>query len=139
MGGIDRRRLSCCRHNDQEPSLGDVATNESDSQTATNENELEEEGCPQRSNRSRRRRNYGSHPEGGSISHDRQPVTVADFIFVPIPRSDRFSQGRRRRSSRCPISRKTELARKKKSKLSPSASEQWRSPGERHLVLPKID
>ncbi|XP_048035664.1 fragile X mental retardation syndrome-related protein 2-like isoform X4 [Megalobrama amblycephala] len=40
----------------------------------------EEEGRPQRRNRSRRRRNRGNRPEGGSTSRDRQPVTVADFI-----------------------------------------------------------
>ncbi len=33
----------------------------------------EEEGRPQRRNRSRRRRNRGNHPEGGSTSCDRQP------------------------------------------------------------------
>ncbi len=33
----------------------------------------EEEGRPQRRNRSRRRRNRGNRPEGGSTSRDRQP------------------------------------------------------------------
>uniref|UniRef100_A0A8C9V673 FMR1 autosomal homolog 2 n=1 Tax=Scleropages formosus TaxID=113540 RepID=A0A8C9V673_SCLFO len=80
MGGAgDRRRRSRRRRNDQEPSVMDAAA-ESDSQAGASENGLEEDGKPQRRNRSRRRRNRGSRPEGGSVSRDRQPVTVADYI-----------------------------------------------------------
>lgn len=43
------------------------------------ENGLEDESRPQRRNRSRRRRNRGNRTDG-SISGDRQPVTVADYI-----------------------------------------------------------
>lgn len=35
---------------------------------------LDEEARPQRRNRSRRRRNRGNRPEGGSTSRDRQPA-----------------------------------------------------------------
>ncbi|XP_055794232.1 RNA-binding protein FXR1-like isoform X4 [Salvelinus fontinalis] len=82
VGGVDRRRRSRRRRNDQEPSVMDAAATESDSQAGPNENGLDEEGRPQRRNRSRRRRNRGNHPEGGSLSRDRQPaeVTVADYI-----------------------------------------------------------
>lgn len=58
----------------------DAAANESDSQAGTSENGLDEEGRPQRRNRSRRRRNRGNRPEDESPSHERQPVTVADYI-----------------------------------------------------------
>ncbi|XP_023657823.1 fragile X mental retardation syndrome-related protein 2 isoform X1 [Paramormyrops kingsleyae] len=80
MGGAgDRRRRSRRRRNDQEPSVMDAAA-ESDGQAGTSENGLDEDGKPQRRNRSRRRRNRGTRPEGGSLSRDRQPVTVADYI-----------------------------------------------------------
>ncbi|CAB1345298.1 unnamed protein product, partial [Coregonus sp. 'balchen'] len=82
VGGVDLRRRSRRRRNDQEPSVMDAAATESDSQAGPNENGLDEQGRPQRRNRSRRRRNRGNHPEGGSASCDRLPaeVTVADYI-----------------------------------------------------------
>lgn len=46
---------------------------------STTENGLEDESRPQRRNRSRRRRNRGNRTDG-SVSGDRQPVTVADYI-----------------------------------------------------------
>lgn len=51
---------------------------ESDGPSMT-ENGLEDESRPQRRNRSRRRRNRGNRTDG-SVSGDRQPVTVADYI-----------------------------------------------------------
>lgn len=43
---------------------------------------LDEEARPQRRNRSRRRRNRGSRPEGGSTSRDRQPVENGKIFFL---------------------------------------------------------
>ncbi|XP_015260305.1 fragile X mental retardation syndrome-related protein 2 isoform X1 [Cyprinodon tularosa] len=88
MGG-DRHRRSRRRRNDQEPSVIDAA-GESDNQAGPSENGLDDEARPQRRNRSRRRRNRGSRPEGGSASRDRQPaesVTVADYISRPESQS----------------------------------------------------
>ncbi|XP_056432046.1 RNA-binding protein FXR2-like isoform X5 [Gadus chalcogrammus] len=86
-GAGDRRRRDRRRRNDQEPSVMDAATEESDGQAATSDNGLDEEGRPQRRNRSRRRRNRGNRPEGGSASRDRQQVTVADYISRPESQS----------------------------------------------------
>ncbi|XP_063042762.1 fragile X mental retardation syndrome-related protein 2 isoform X3 [Engraulis encrasicolus] len=85
--GNERRRRSRRRRTDQEPSLMDANANESDGQAPASENGLDEDGKPQRRNRSRRRRNRANHPEGGSSSRDRQPVTVADFISRPESQS----------------------------------------------------
>uniref|UniRef100_A0A4W5RKN5 FMR1 autosomal homolog 2 n=1 Tax=Hucho hucho TaxID=62062 RepID=A0A4W5RKN5_9TELE len=74
VGEVDLRRRSRRRRNDQEPSVMDAAATESDSQAGPIENGLDEQGRPQRRNRSRRRRNRGNHPEGGSA------MTVADYI-----------------------------------------------------------
>ncbi|XP_038851932.1 fragile X mental retardation syndrome-related protein 1-like isoform X4 [Salvelinus namaycush] len=87
VGGVDRRRRSRRRRNDQEPSVMDAAATESDSQAGPNENGLDEEGRPQRRNRSRRRRNRGNHPEGGSLSRDRQPAEGEQCVRRPKPPS----------------------------------------------------
>lgn len=42
---------------------------------------LDEEARPQRRNRSRRRRNRGNRPEGGSTSRDRQPGESCESVF----------------------------------------------------------
>uniref|UniRef100_K7FLZ1 FMR1 autosomal homolog 2 n=1 Tax=Pelodiscus sinensis TaxID=13735 RepID=K7FLZ1_PELSI len=62
---------------DEDATMMDGAA-ESDN-TSVNENGVGDESKPQRRNRSRRRRNRGNRMEG-SISRDRQPVTVADYI-----------------------------------------------------------
>lgn len=43
---------------------------------------LDEEARPQRRNRSRRRRNRGSRPDGGSASRDRQPTESGELLIV---------------------------------------------------------
>ncbi|XP_013928151.1 PREDICTED: fragile X mental retardation syndrome-related protein 2 [Thamnophis sirtalis] len=73
----NRRRRSRRRRTDEDTTVMDGAL-ESDS-TSVNENGTEEESKPQRRNRSRRRRNRGNRVDS-SISRDRQPVTVADYI-----------------------------------------------------------
>nr|XP_034990958.1 fragile X mental retardation syndrome-related protein 2 isoform X2 [Zootoca vivipara] len=73
----NRRRRSRRRRTDEDATMMDGAL-ESDNMSV-NENGLEEESKPQRRNRSRRRRNRGNRVDG-SISRDRQPVTVADYI-----------------------------------------------------------
>ncbi|EHB04493.1 Fragile X mental retardation syndrome-related protein 2 [Heterocephalus glaber] len=65
------------RRTDEDRTIMDGGL-ESDGPNMT-ENGLEEESRPQRRNRSRRRRNRGNRTDG-SISGDRQPVTVADYI-----------------------------------------------------------
>ncbi|XP_068785343.1 LOW QUALITY PROTEIN: RNA-binding protein FXR2 [Struthio camelus] len=72
-----RRRRSRRRRTDDDATVMDGAA-ESDG-TSVAENGLEDESKPQRRNRSRRRRNRGGRPDG-SVSRDRQPVTVADYI-----------------------------------------------------------
>ncbi|XP_045426071.1 fragile X mental retardation syndrome-related protein 2 isoform X1 [Lemur catta] len=72
-----RRRRSRRRRTDEDRTVMDGGL-ESDGPNMT-ENGLEEESRPQRRNRSRRRRNRGNRTDG-SISGDRQPVTVADYI-----------------------------------------------------------
>nr|Q9WVR4.1 RecName: Full=RNA-binding protein FXR2; Short=FXR2P [Mus musculus]BAA82249.1 Fxr2h [Mus musculus] len=72
-----RRRRSRRRRTDEDRTVMDGAL-ESDGPNMT-ENGLEDESRPQRRNRSRRRRNRGNRTDG-SISGDRQPVTVADYI-----------------------------------------------------------
>ncbi|XP_070810765.1 RNA-binding protein FXR2 [Pituophis catenifer annectens] len=73
----NRRRRSRRRRTDEDTTVIDGAL-ESDN-TSVNENGTEEESKPQRRNRSRRRRNRGNRVDS-SISRDRQPVTVADYI-----------------------------------------------------------
>ncbi|XP_072497286.1 RNA-binding protein FXR2 isoform X1 [Notamacropus eugenii] len=72
-----RRRRSRRRRTDEDRTIIDGGL-ESDGPNLA-ENGLEEESKPQRRNRSRRRRNRGNRADG-SISRDRQPVTVADYI-----------------------------------------------------------
>ncbi|XP_047613477.1 RNA-binding protein FXR2 [Phacochoerus africanus] len=72
-----RRRRSRRRRTDEDRTVMDGGL-ESDGPSMT-ENGLEEESRPQRRNRSRRRRNRGNRTDG-SVSGDRQPVTVADYI-----------------------------------------------------------
>uniref|UniRef100_A0ABI7YEA2 Agenet-like domain-containing protein n=1 Tax=Felis catus TaxID=9685 RepID=A0ABI7YEA2_FELCA len=72
-----RRRRSRRRRTDDDRTVMDGGL-ESDGPGMT-ENGLEDESRPQRRNRSRRRRNRGNRTDG-SISGDRQPVTVADYI-----------------------------------------------------------
>ncbi|KAF5911841.1 RNA-binding protein FXR2 [Diceros bicornis minor] len=72
-----RRRRSRRRRTDEDRTVMDGGL-ESDGPSLT-ENGLEDESRPQRRNRSRRRRNRGNRTDG-SISGDRQPVTVADYI-----------------------------------------------------------
>ncbi|XP_010613178.1 fragile X mental retardation syndrome-related protein 2 [Fukomys damarensis] len=72
-----RRRRSRRRRTDEDRTIMDGGL-ESDGPNMT-ENGLEEESRPQRRNRSRRRRNRGNRTDG-SVSTDRQPVTVADYI-----------------------------------------------------------
>ncbi|XP_062994710.1 RNA-binding protein FXR2 [Elgaria multicarinata webbii] len=72
-----RRRRSRRRRTDEDATMMDGAL-ESDNMSVS-ENGVEEESKPQRRNRSRRRRNRGNRVDG-SISRDRQPVTVADYI-----------------------------------------------------------
>ncbi|KAF6298581.1 FMR1 autosomal-like protein 2 [Rhinolophus ferrumequinum] len=72
-----RRRRSRRRRTDEDRTVMDGGL-ESDGPSMT-ENGLEDESRPQRRNRSRRRRNRGNRTDG-SISGDRQPVTVADYI-----------------------------------------------------------
>lgn len=72
-----RRRRSRRRRTDEDRTVMDGGL-ESDGPSMT-ENGLEDESRPQRRNRSRRRRNRG-HRTDGSVSGDRQPVTVADYI-----------------------------------------------------------
>ncbi|XP_040309276.1 RNA-binding protein FXR2 [Herpailurus yagouaroundi] len=72
-----RRRRSRRRRTDDDRTVMDGGL-ESDGPSMT-ENGLEDESRPQRRNRSRRRRNRGNRTDG-SISGDRQPVTVADYI-----------------------------------------------------------
>ncbi|KAM8815215.1 RNA-binding protein FXR2 isoform 2-T2 [Rhynchonycteris naso] len=71
-----RRRRSRRRRTDEDRTVMDGGL-ESDGPSMT-ENGLEE-SRPQRRNRSRRRRNRGNRTDG-SVSGDRQPVTVADYI-----------------------------------------------------------
>ncbi|XP_043932147.1 fragile X mental retardation syndrome-related protein 2 [Protopterus annectens] len=74
----NRRRRSRRRRTDEDSTMMDGAV-ESDSMSV-NENGVEDgDSKPQRRNRSRRRRNRGNRGNG-SISRDRQPVTVADYI-----------------------------------------------------------
>uniref|UniRef100_A0A8C5S4W1 FMR1 autosomal homolog 2 n=1 Tax=Laticauda laticaudata TaxID=8630 RepID=A0A8C5S4W1_LATLA len=73
----NRRRRSRRRRTDEETTIMDGGL-ESDN-TSVNENGMEEESKPQRRNRSRRRRNRANRLDS-SISRDRQPVTVADYI-----------------------------------------------------------
>uniref|UniRef100_A0A670J1T4 FMR1 autosomal homolog 2 n=1 Tax=Podarcis muralis TaxID=64176 RepID=A0A670J1T4_PODMU len=73
----NRRRRSRRRRTDEDATMMDGGL-ESDNMSV-NENGLEEESKPQRRNRSRRRRNRGNRVDG-SISRDRQQVTVADYI-----------------------------------------------------------
>ncbi|XP_054851119.1 RNA-binding protein FXR2 [Eublepharis macularius] len=73
----NRRRRSRRRRTDEDATMMDGAL-ESDSMSVS-ENGVEEDSKPQRRNRSRRRRNRGNRVDG-SISRDRQPVTVADYI-----------------------------------------------------------
>ncbi|XP_064408913.1 RNA-binding protein FXR1 isoform X1 [Latimeria chalumnae] len=74
----NRRRRSRRRRTDEDATMMDGGV-ESDSMSI-GENGLEDgESKPQRRNRSRRRRNRGNRVDG-SISRDRQPVTVADYI-----------------------------------------------------------
>ncbi|KAI5759114.1 FXR2 [Gulo gulo luscus] len=72
-----RRRRSRRRRTDEDRTVMDGGL-ESDGPSMT-ENGLEDDSRPQRRNRSRRRRNRGNRTDG-SISGDRQPVTVADYI-----------------------------------------------------------
>ncbi|XP_012631566.1 RNA-binding protein FXR2 [Microcebus murinus] len=72
-----RRRRSRRRRTDEDRTVMDGGL-ESDGPNMT-ENGLEDESRPQRRNRSRRRRNRGNRTDG-SVSGDRQPVTVADYI-----------------------------------------------------------
>ncbi|XP_057571531.1 RNA-binding protein FXR2 isoform X1 [Hippopotamus amphibius kiboko] len=72
-----RRRRSRRRRTDEDRTVMDGGL-ESDGPSMT-ENGLEDEARPQRRNRSRRRRNRGNRTDG-SVSGDRQPVTVADYI-----------------------------------------------------------
>ncbi|PNJ12903.1 RNA-binding protein FXR2 isoform X1 [Pongo pygmaeus] len=72
-----RRRRSRRRRTDEDRTVMDGGL-ESEGPNMT-ENGLEDESRPQRRNRSRRRRNRGNRTDG-SISGDRQPVTVADYI-----------------------------------------------------------
>ncbi|XP_004468800.2 RNA-binding protein FXR2 isoform X2 [Dasypus novemcinctus] len=72
-----RRRRSRRRRTDEDRTVMDGGL-ESDGPNMT-ENGLEDEARPQRRNRSRRRRNRGNRTDG-SISGDRQPVSVADYI-----------------------------------------------------------
>ncbi|XP_037664938.1 fragile X mental retardation syndrome-related protein 2 isoform X2 [Choloepus didactylus] len=71
-----RRRRSRRRRTDEDRTVMDGGL-ESDGPSMT-ENGLDE-ARPQRRNRSRRRRNRGNRTDG-SVSGDRQPVTVADYI-----------------------------------------------------------
>ncbi|XP_023447563.2 RNA-binding protein FXR2 isoform X1 [Dasypus novemcinctus] len=71
-----RRRRSRRRRTDEDRTVMDGGL-ESDGPNMT-ENGLDE-ARPQRRNRSRRRRNRGNRTDG-SISGDRQPVSVADYI-----------------------------------------------------------
>lgn len=97
----NRRRRSRRRRTDEDATIMDGAA-ESDS-TSVNENGLEENDAkPQRRNRSRRRRNRGSRTDG-SISRDRQPVTVADYI------SRAESQSRQRPAQKEPREKSTEI------------------------------
>ncbi|XP_038642731.1 fragile X mental retardation syndrome-related protein 1-like isoform X1 [Scyliorhinus canicula] len=74
----NRRRRSRRRRTDDDATMMDGIV-ESDS-ASINENGVDEtEGRPPRRNRSRRRRNRGNRLDG-SLSRDRQPVTVADYI-----------------------------------------------------------
>lgn len=72
-----RRRRSRRRRTDEDRTVMDGGL-ESDGPGMA-ENGLEDESKPQRRNRSRRRRNRGNRTDG-SVSGDRQPVTVADYI-----------------------------------------------------------
>ncbi|XP_069500666.1 RNA-binding protein FXR2 isoform X3 [Ambystoma mexicanum] len=96
----NRRRRSRRRRTDEDATIMDGAV-ESDS-TSVNENGIEDNDAkPQRRNRSRRRRNRGSRTDG-SISRDRQPVTVADYI------SRAESQSRQRAPQKEPREKSTE-------------------------------
>ncbi|XP_031440479.1 fragile X mental retardation syndrome-related protein 2 isoform X2 [Clupea harengus] len=122
--GNDRRRRSRRRRTDQEPSVMDAAANESDGQAAASENGLEDDGKPQRRNRSRRRRNRANRPEGGSTSRDRQPVTVADFISRPESQSRQNLPPKEKEAQPAPHPKENGMAGKKEertaSKRSPS-------------------
>ncbi|XP_072447786.1 RNA-binding protein FXR1-like isoform X4 [Chiloscyllium punctatum] len=73
-----RRRRSRRRRTDDDATMMDGVV-ESDT-ASVNENGVDEsEGRPPRRNRSRRRRNRGNRLDS-SLSRDRQPVTVADYI-----------------------------------------------------------
>ncbi|XP_074839046.1 RNA-binding protein FXR2 isoform X2 [Carettochelys insculpta] len=95
----NRRRRSRRRRTDEDATMMDGAA-ESDT-TSVNENGVEDESKPQRRNRSRRRRNRGNRLEG-SISQDRQQVTVADYI------SRAESQSRQRPPQKEPHDKSTE-------------------------------
>ncbi|XP_077825774.1 RNA-binding protein FXR2 isoform X1 [Macaca mulatta] len=73
-----RRRRSRRRRTDEDRTVMDGGL-ESDGPNMTENGLGEDESRPQRRNRSRRRRNRGNRTDG-SISGDRQPVTVADYI-----------------------------------------------------------
>ncbi|XP_062371770.1 fragile X mental retardation syndrome-related protein 2 isoform X3 [Sardina pilchardus] len=122
--GNDRRRRSRRRRTDQDPSVMDAAASESDGQAAASENGLEEDGKPQRRNRSRRRRNRANRPEGGSTSRDRQPVTVADFISRPESQSRQNLPPKEKETQPAPHTKENGTANKKEeraaSKRSPS-------------------
>ncbi|XP_067412247.1 RNA-binding protein FXR2 isoform X2 [Emydura macquarii macquarii] len=95
----NRRRRSRRRRTDEDATMMDGAA-ESDN-TSLTENGLEDDSKPQRRNRSRRRRNRGNRMEG-SISRDRQPVTVADYI------SRAESQSRQRAPQKEPREKSTD-------------------------------
>uniref|UniRef100_A0A6I8P0M2 FMR1 autosomal homolog 2 n=2 Tax=Ornithorhynchus anatinus TaxID=9258 RepID=A0A6I8P0M2_ORNAN len=72
-----RRRRSRRRRTDEDGTVMDGGPEPDGPGLA--ENGLEDDSKPQRRNRSRRRRNRGNRADG-SISRDRQSVTVADYI-----------------------------------------------------------
>ncbi|XP_029436152.1 fragile X mental retardation syndrome-related protein 2 isoform X2 [Rhinatrema bivittatum] len=74
----DRRRRSRRRRTDEDATVMDGEV-DSDNPSISENGVDENDSKPQRRNRSRRRRNRGNRTEG-SISRDRQPVTVADYI-----------------------------------------------------------
>ncbi|XP_030042755.1 fragile X mental retardation syndrome-related protein 2 [Microcaecilia unicolor] len=74
----DRRRRSRRRRTDEDATVMDGEA-DSDNPSVSENGVDESDSKPQRRNRSRRRRNRGNRPDG-SISRDRQPVTVADYI-----------------------------------------------------------
>ncbi|XP_070623448.1 RNA-binding protein FXR2 isoform X2 [Erythrolamprus reginae] len=95
----NRRRRSRRRRTDEDTTVMDGAL-ESDN-ISVNENGTEEESKPQRRNRSRRRRNRGNRVDS-SISRDRQPVTVADYISRPESQSRQQGPPRRESQEKTP-------------------------------------